>query len=481
MLRAVLRIGLFAFAMMAVIAAAGGGLFYSFWQHFYFDPPRADYPKPNTALEAQRQDLDYFDKLSKFDRSFRPAARKEAEKRIASLEETPKVLPQQTLHTTLMQIMALADNGHTRVGVSVGHRKAMMEPVRLTRFAEGFFVMRAKPEYRDMLGGRLVSIDGVPFAALVQQLETLRGGTEAFRRDYAAMYAEDHDILYGLGIVRDPQNSDWVVVLPDGRAVTHTLTAAPEDYPNTFTYGTRWRSPEPMKGMGDGWISYEPASGTLPETDSDMDNHFLRASVPQSCAAYVRVQEIDDADGQKIQPFLKATEAAFRAHPPCAVIFDLRGNGGGNYTNMWHFTHALPDLVAPGGRIYVLTDPMTFSAAITTTAFLKDAGGNRTLIVGEPVGDRMAFYAEGRSGTLPNSNISVSYETGKHDYGHPCRDVNDCFWLNWLYPVRVKTLQPDILIPSRFADWNAGHDAAFDRAVALVAQEQQRSASRAGN
>jgi len=466
-MRRSMRIGLVAVALVVLIAAAGGGVFFGFQHHFYFDPPKADYPKPKSALEAQRQDLDYFRKLMALDRSFSPAARKEAERRVDRLEQAPDALPQQKLHVALMQIMALADNGHTKMRATLDDGRILMEPVGVTRFAEGFFVMRAKPEYRDVLGGRVESIDGMPFAQILQKLETLRGGKTAFRDENATLFITAHDLLYGLGIARDAGQAAWTFRKPDGSSVTRTLVANSGKPGETFNYGVHWRSPEPIKGTEKAWASYYPASGRLSESERDFNNHFLNASVPGSCAAYVRVQDIVDTDGQKIQPFLKDTETAFRAHPPCAVIFDLRGNGGGDYTNMWHFTHALPDLVAPGGHIYVLTDAMTFSAAITTTAFTKDAGGDKVTIIGEPVGDRLAFYAEGGNGTLPNSKFSLSYETGKHDYAHPCRDVANCFWLNWLYPVRVKTLEPDIYIQSRFSDWNEGHDIAFERAVEL--------------
>ncbi len=283
----------------------------------------------------------------------------------------------------------------------------------------------------------------------------------------AALFIEDQDLLYGSGIARRPQ----AIGMDSAHAgrphcYTHILTAYSDTGGATFPYGPRWRSPEPIKGMGTDWAAYSPASGTLPLSFRSIDNHFSRTPVPGSCAEYIRVEDIIDTDGQKIQPFLKSTEAALNAHKPCAIIFDLRGNGGGDYTNMWHFAHALPDLTT--GRIFVLTDAMTFSAAITTTAFTKEAGGDRVKIIGEPVGDRLAFYAEGGSATLPNSKFSMSYETGKHDYAHPCRDWHDCFWLNWLYPVRVKTLQPDVPVPQRFADWNRGHDMVYERAVALV-------------
>ena len=467
MARLALRIGLFVVIIAVVVGAAGGGLFYLFLQHFYFDPPKADYPKPSSALIAQRQDLDYFAKIMALDRSFRPESRAEAERRVAALEALPLALPLPKLHVALMQIMALADNGHTKVRVVVVGAKDQLLPVRVTRFAEGFYVMRAKTAYRDMLGGRVESIDGVPFDQLLRRLETLRGGKESFRRENAAYFIEDQDLLYGLGIAHDPTRSEWTVRFADGHRVTHVLEAEPES-DDIAPYGTRWRSPDPLKGMGTEWAAYRPASGTVPESETEIDNLFTNRPVHGSCARYIRVEDIADTDGQKIQPFLMATEASLGAHPPCAVILDLRGNGGGDYTNMWHFTHALPGLLAPGGRIFVLTDPMTFSAAITTTAFTKDAGGDKVTIIGESIGDRLAFYAEGGGATLPNSKFSLSYETGKHDYAHPCTDVRDCFWLNWLYPVRVRTLEPDIAIPQRFRDWDAGHDLAFERAVALA-------------
>jgi len=235
----------------------------------------------------------------------------------------------------------------------------------------------------------------------------------------------------------------------------------------------RWLSPEPLPGSTKDWAALSPSSGAVPETWRDFDNHFRRFSVAGSCTVTIRLQHIVDTDGQKIVPFLGSTEAALRAHPPCSVILDLRGDNGGDYTNAWRFTHALPGLLAPGGHIYVLTDPQTFSAAITTTAFVKDVGGDKVTIIGEPVGDRLSFFSEGGSGCLPHLKVCVSYQTGKHDYAHPCRDWHACYWLNWFYPVRVKSLEPDVTVPLRFADWNGGRDAAFEEALARAARNAQ--------
>ncbi|HEY8009911.1 MAG TPA: hypothetical protein VIE67_02835 [Rudaea sp.] len=459
------RVVLVLLGVILAAVAVVGGLLLAFLFKFHHAAPSANYPVPKSALEAQRQDLDYFARVMALDRAFSAAARAEAESRVAALRALPEALPSPKLQVALMQAMALADNGHSRMD-GTADQGTLIVPLRVTRFEEGFYVVRAAAPYRDMLGGRVDSIDGQSFEQILPQLETLRGGVEGFRRENAAVFIVVQDLLYGLGVATDPKASTWTVTLPDGRVVTHRLEAYPLRKGDHLPSDERWLSSEPAKGFEKDWIAYRPRSGETPETWRDFDNHFRLSPVADSCAQVVRLQSIGDADGQAIAPFLAATEGAFRAYPPCAVILDLRGDGGGDYTNTWHFAHSLPGLLASGGHIFILTDPLTFSAAITTTAFVKDGGGNRVTIIGEPVGDRLSFFSEGSQACLPNLKVCAYYQTGKHDYGHACNDWHECFWLNWFYPVRVTSLQPDITVPRRFEDWNAGHDAAY-----LMAQD----------
>ena len=465
--RAALRLG----GIILGIVVLLGGLAYAFISNFHLFAPKANYPAPGSALEAQRQDLDFFAKIMALDRAFSPAARAAGEARVAALKALPAALPSSQLQVALMQVMASADNGHSRMRPIADHGTLIL-PVRVTRFAEGFYVMRATAPYRDMLGGRVESIDGLPFAQILARLETLRGGLEGFRRENATIFIVVQDMLHALGIAREAGAATWAVRLPDGRLVTHRLDAYPLRKGDDVVYGVRWLSPEPAKGVEKDWIAYRPQTGAVPDSWRDFDNHFRLFSAAGSCAQMVRLQHIVDTDGQALSPFLASTEAALRARPPCAVILDLRGDSGGNYTKTWHFAHALPGLLGPGGHIFILTDPVTFSAAITTTAFVKDAGGNRVTIIGEPVGDRLSFYSEGGTACLPNLKVCVNYQTGKHDYARPCNDWHECYWVNWFYPVRVTSLQPDIAVPLRFEDWNAGHDAAYARALALAGNRQ---------
>jgi hypothetical protein len=436
-------------------------------QHFDTAPPKLDYPKPANDLEAQRQDLGYFRKLIALDRSYQPAARMAAERRIAALESADKALDHPHFRVALMRILALADNGHTHLDVG-GDTIPRQLPVRVAVFADGLYIMRTTDANSALLGGRVVAIDGKPIEVVMERLADLRGGTPAWRRLHAALYLADQEILFGEDIAPNSEHSAWTVATSDNTSTTVVLEAVPPSAGQPFVFPTRWFSNEPVNGMGgDRWLAVRP-DRPLPLSLSDFDSAFRRIRLSHSCAMLIQLKANHDVGNQHIKDFVAATEADMRANKPCAVILDLRYDGGGNYQNTAGFAKALPGLTTPGGQIYLLTGPSTFSAGITTTAFVKQAGGDRVTLLGEPVGDRLSFFSEGNRGCLPNYPLCVSYQRGKHDYAHPCTDWDVCFWLNKLYPVHVDTLEPHETITMSFAEWRQGRDPVFDRAVALA-------------
>ena len=461
------RVGKILALSVVVIGALGGAVSFAMFRHFNTAPPAVDYPKPASDLEAQRQDLAYFRKLLALDRSFAPSARLEAERRVTELESRSDALDRAHFRVALMRILALADNGHTHLDTGKG-AGARQLPLRVGVFSDGLYVMRVTEAHQALLGGRVTAIDGMPIDSVVQRLASLRGGTAAWRRLYAALYIVDQDILFGTDIASDAQRSTWSVERADGTRATDTLRAAPPEEHAPFIFTKRWVSSEPVKALGDGWLAALPEKA-LPLTLADFDTGFRRIRIAGTCTMLVQLKGNHDIGNQSIKDFIAATQADMRAASPRAVVLDLRYDDGGDYLNTVGFAKSLPAWVAPGGRIYLLTGPSTFSAGITTAAFVKQAGGERVTILGEPVGDRLTFFAEGNRGCLPNYHLCVSYERGKHDYAHPCPDWDVCFWLNKLYPVHVDTLEPDEAIAMSFADWRQGRDPAFERAVALSA------------
>jgi len=466
----ILKIAGFAFGVVLLLAAIAGGSLYAMMRHFYPSPPKASYSKPNDALEAQRQDIDYFERLVAMDRSYSTEARAQAQRRLAELAHLNTVIPPPNFRVALMEIAALADNGHTRIDSDSG-ADPMELPVRVAVFSDGIYVLHATKAYADLLGGKIVSIDGHPIDEVMARLEQLRGGTTQWRKAYAGVYISWQDVLVGAGISPDMGHSTWTVTTPSGTTVTRILTpyTPSEDEPDIFV---SVYSNEPLKDLGTDWVAYQP-DRPLPITFSDFNKTFRRVRLPHSCAMLIQFKSNDDVGSDRIMDFDAATKADMQANKPCQLIFDNRFNAGGNLTKTIFFSKALPNLIVPSGRIYLLTSGTTFSAGITTTALIKHAGGDRVTILGEPVGDRMAFFAEGGRGCLPNYPLCLHYETGKHDYGNSCTDLNTCFWLMWLLPVRVKTLQPDETIAMTFDDWRQGRDPVFEQAMALAMQRNE--------
>jgi hypothetical protein len=460
------RIGVIAIGLILLAVVVASGFFAAMLHHFHPSAPQPHYQPAASALDAQRQDVRYFRQLIALDRSFAPSDRTEANRRLDALEALGTVLDRPHFRVSLMRIDALADNGHSRVE-NERSAQPLRLPVRVAAFSDGLYIMRATEINADLLGSRVTAIDGQPIDAVMTELEQLRGGTPQWRRLHASQFLVLQDLLYGIDVASDMQHSNWTVQTPVGTTIARRLDAyaSPAGEPAVFV--TRWLSSEPLTGMAGQWRALEP-DHPMPISLTDFDKAFRTLPLPGTCTQFVQLKSNADQGGQNIRDFLSSTESRMRQVQPCNVILDLRYDDGGDYLNTYGFSRDLPKLISPAGRIIMLTGPATFSAGISTAAFVKHTGQGRVVIVGEPVGDRLLFFSEGGRACLPNYPLCVAYETGKHDYQHACTDWNVCFWLNYFFQFRVKSLDPDEVIPLSFKDWRAGADPALDRAIALA-------------
>lgn len=154
-----------------------------------------------------------------------------------------------------------------------------------------------------------------------------------------------------------------------------------------------------------------------------------------------------------------ADELARQAY--ALVIVEQRGNGGGDYTRTDNLMRRLPKLVGSAAPIYVITGPLTFSAGISSVAFLKAGGGAQVTIIGTETGDHERIWGETSLLTLPNSQLDMQLATGLHDYQNGCHRFPECYWLDFFMNVSAGSLSPDVVIPATFTDYVSGKDAAM--------------------
>jgi len=218
------RISVIAIGLILLVVIVAGGFFAGMLHHFHPSAPQPHYPPAANTLDAQRQDIRYFRQLIALDRSFAPTDRTEANRRLDALEALGTVLDRPHFRVSLMQIDALADNGHSKVENE--RSAAPLElPVRVAAFSDGLYIMRATEINADLLGSRVTAIDGQSIDAVMTKLEQLRGGTPKWRRLNASQYLALQDLLYGIDVASDMQHSNWTVETPFGATITRRLDA----------------------------------------------------------------------------------------------------------------------------------------------------------------------------------------------------------------------------------------------------------------
>jgi hypothetical protein len=423
-------------------------------------------PSAPTGADRRADIATFRDRFLRVDRSYSAAARAEAERRLAKLDSESDTVSQIAFELELARVVALADNGHTMLFAGPLSRQFDRVEVRLAPFGEDFFVLRASEPNRDILGARLLSVDGHAATELRDAGRLLLGGTPAHRDRQVSYFLESPQQLHACGLAAADGAATYRFRLPDGSEVERRLTAEPANPERARGNADRWLYPQPLDGEGPGWhpaLAVDKAPWSL----RDPDIPFRMREAPDLSAMVVELRQNNDSETKKIADFIAAVTARLRATHPENLVLDMRMNGGGDLTTTRELMQSLPKLVP--GRIFALTSPWTFSAAISSVGYLEQAAPDRVTIVGEPVGDRLNFFSEGTHVELPKSGLLVSFATERHDYETGCRPFKDCHHWVVRYPIAVKSLAPDIAAPWTIDAYLAGRDPAMEAVAAALA------------
>ncbi len=415
-------------------------------QRFQYGPPEPAPAEVADQRAGQMADATYFAQFPDYDRAYSAAARAEAHRLAERLRADAGDLSHEQFVLRVAAIAALADNGHTALGENAFRKNTPRLPVRTFLFADGLYLLRATAADADLLGARIDAIDGHSIDDVYRIIHRYHGGAEAYRRISLLPMLESPALLQVAGLARERDALTLSGVTAQGVAFERRILAEQRD--RSAPVSSTGRTIYPASS-GAAMASFLEDNPTLPVyLHSRADLFWMEPT--EAGGLYVGIANNDDNDDMPIATFLDSALTRIRSEHPRFVVLDMRMNGGGDFTKTYAFAQALPE-AAGGAPIYVLTSAWTFSAAITTIGALKQAGGDQVCIVGEPVGDRLDFWAEGGQFTLPNSFLTVGYAAGRYIYDGACRDRNQCSWLADRFPVHVSTLAPDIAAPLTFA------------------------------
>jgi hypothetical protein len=421
-----------------------------------------------SIADGRRSDLaafrrDFFAR----DNSYSPEHRARADDRLTKLESQVTTATAVHFELELARIVALADNGHTSSPAVFRSRRYARVPVRFVPFGDQFYILRADTANADLLGARLVSIDGKPLREVREVAHTLWGGTPSWRDRFVPFFLESPDQMQALGITTRADAVTYRLELRGGRTMERRIVADPPNAGREFWGSSRWLYPDPLDDDAGAWRLLARADRT-PWAFQELSQPFRTRAVPELDAFIVMLRANRDA-GQSIAEFQARASDEIRRVRPRHLILDMRLNGGGDLNTTREFAKSLPTLVP--GRIFILTSPWTFSAAISTVGYVKQAGADRVTIVGEMAGDRLEFWAEGSLARFPYSGVAASFSTERHDYRNGCKDFKDCHGSVVRNPISVRSLAPEIEAPFTIEAFMAGRDPGME-AIARAIKKQ---------
>lgn len=462
------KIGLWVVGISAALSVVLGVLALVFFQTFYPDAPKAEYPSAQDVATAQQQDLDYFQNYFTLNKAYSPLTLEQAKALHGEALSNAGTYSPAAFTLAISRMVALSDNGHSSVSKRYLSTTNNRIPCRLYRFDDGYYVIRAKPACVELLGAKLLSIDGVPIDAVVDRAYAfMLGPRNHYDQFIAQLFLESPELLHAAGVIVQSDRFKLRVQMRDGSARDVAMMADAPDAKSPFVYSDSYLPPRRIDGEDEEWTPLLPRDADMPQFLRDYDNPFHTAWWPDQQTFYVQFRSNVDEPGHPIDHFIARVDHEIVANTPRFIVLDLRLDQGGDFTKTASLMKRLATLTDSIEHVYVLTSAWTFSAGNVSLALVKEHGGDKVTVVGEAAGDRVRIWAEGGSFELPNSKIRAYYATGYHDYTKPCWGERGCFWVTLFFPMHVQSFEPDVTVPYTFDDYINLRDPMLEKALVL--------------
>ena len=276
-----------------------------------------------------------------------------------------------------MRLFAKAANGHTRI---IPNAAVQVAPVRIVCLGKDYYIIGGAK--RDLIGGALVSVNGVGVHALEERFSPFLAGTAQRRRVIGGFMFAWPEALVRVGA-------------GEGRTINYEVRLGDEVKEASLSADTLGVDLYPVSETGFCGPNVDPY-----EAKNLADILHLRLP---TC-----LQPIVDRDVSKAVQKL-------RADPGKNVILDCRGNPGGDFTRVLPLLEQLREGWR-GEKAVMLVDKFTFSAAIVVAVLAKHHLGDRICLMGEEMGDDLQFFAEGSSVDIPWCGGQLRYSNGYHDW-----------------------------------------------------------------
>ena len=404
------------------------------------------------------EDLNYFqDHFFKECKSFPDDSVLVANQIIESIKDSLMFLSDERIQLLISKAVSVIDDAHT----TVFFRNFNQIPMRLFLFEDGLYVLKTHQKYESFLGKEVVKICNRTVSEILDVTDQYLSGNKSWIKNRGSFFLASPDFYFAAGLSQT--NDSIELTFRDGDGFTN-IYLKPDSSLFYFNEYNTWKELSPESGYIKSdytCIHVLDTFSSLPLYLQNLDKlaHVQKLKIPGSL--YIQINKCT-----RIKGLIKKVKDECKEHCIENVIVDLRFNSGGNFLELVKITKTIPRRI--NGKVYIIIGKPTFSAGICTAARLKYYGGEKAIVVGEEAGDRLQFWAEGKSFNLPNSQITIRATNGHHDWKDNKFKLFETFWLNLIFGVAVEDLSPDIEIELLFKDYIQGEDAVLNKIESLM-------------
>lgn len=311
-------------------------------------------------------------------------------------------VPHKTENEMLVELMRLTrkiNDGHT--SFPLWGREYASFPLELKLFGNDLYVLSTTSQHKNLLGSKLVSINGVPSFDVVRHLSEISPFSEnefstAVR---AASYLPNAIILSGLGIVQTEGEAEFVFYVRGQKTKT------------SLRSGDSQKLDARISHLNDAIFS----------ADEKVDHNLWYGSSSDNKTVYVKFRRYTSI--QKMERFSNSLLKFIDKNKSENLIIDLRDNHGGDFFVGLRLAQrlVLADTINWRSGVYTLIDNVTFSAAMSNAAQFSQILNSK--LVGSPTGARPVGYQDMGQFTLPNSGLEVTFSKRFYSFKDDQRDA----------------------------------------------------------
>lgn len=385
---------------------------------------------------------------------------------IEGLRKQIGIISDETMFIKIQQLLAKLGDSHTTSNF-LYKMPRMYLPILLQTFEEGIFIVGTVDIDENVMGNKLISINGYPINTIVDSIKTLYvAENESWHKRNVTNYLVNFDILKYFGFVDKDKvklEMENYYGIPDEKTVKaiHVEDIEMEEVEYIKYSGRKNKRPRTSAIFGHKYlpkdslyfVMYNKCTGREVEQMNAIQDS-LNKDMNEYCTTQPKVDN-KSKDKMEVKPlpyFRNFRDSVFQViknQPIKKLVFDLSRNGGGMTSQGTAMIEKLAQIIdTTKTKVYVIVGRRTFSAAIVHTMELKRL--LNATILGEPTGGKPSFYGSTDSRYLPSSCLRIGFARSHRKTSLDVETTN------------ANTIIPDVLFPVTLQSYTSGTDAIYD-------------------